>query len=67
MPLKLNERGWLKPLPCGGDRQPNDPTPEEIAEACKRSAGVPVGSSYRGPRRARVRVSRMPVKDQSDG
>lgn len=67
MPLKLNERGWLKPLPYGGDRQPNDPTQEEIAEACKRSAGVPVGSSYRGPRRAKVHVGRMPVRDQSDG
>lgn len=67
MQLKLNERGWLKPLPYGGDRQPGDPTQEEIEEGRKRSAGVPVGSSYRGPRRARVHAARMPVKDHGDG
>lgn len=67
MPLKLNERGWLKPLPYGGDRKPNDPTPEETAEACKRSAGVPVGSSYRGPRRAKMHANLRGIKDYNDG
>ena len=57
----------LKPLPYGGDRKSNDPTPEEIAEHMRRSAGVPVGSSYRGPRTVRVHAARMPVKDHSDG
>ena len=57
----------LPPLPYGGDRKPNDPTPEEIAEHMRRSAGVPVGSSYRGPRTVRVHTARMPVKDHSDG
>lgn len=32
MPLPLIR---LKPLPYGGDRKPNDPTPEEIVEACR--------------------------------
>ena len=57
----------LPPLPYGGDRKENDPTPEEIAEAMRRSAGVPVGSSYRGPRTARVHAARMPVGDNGDG
>ena len=39
MPLPLIKS---KPLPYGGDRKPNDPTPEEIAEACRTMAGVPV-------------------------
>lgn len=60
-------REALKPLPYGGDRKPNDPTPEEIAEHMRRSAGVPVGSSYRGPRTARVHVPRMAVKEYGDG
>lgn len=60
-------REALKQLPYGGDRKPGEPTAEEIAEARKRSAGVPVGSSYRGPRTARVRAARMPVKDYGDG
>ena len=57
----------LPPLPYGGDRKPNDPTPEEIAEHMRRSAGTPVGSSYRGPRTARVHVPRMAVKEYGDG
>ena len=64
MPLPLIK---LKPLPYGGDRKPNDPTPEEIAEGMQRSAGTPVGSSYLGPRTARVHAARMPVKDYGDG
>ena len=64
MPLPLIR---LKPLPYGGDRKPGEPTPEEIAEACKRSAGVPVGSSYKGPRTARVHIPRMPVREFGDG
>ena len=67
MQLKLNERGWLKPLPYGGDRQPGDPTQEEIEEGRKRSAGVPVGSSYRGPRRAKSHASLRGVRDYNDG
>lgn len=60
-------REALKPLPYGGDRKPNDPTPEEIEEAMRRSAGVPVGSSYRGPRTVRVHAARMPVREHGDG
>ena len=65
MPLKSIKP--LPELPYGGDRRPNDPTPEEIAEHMRRSAGVPVGSSYRGPRTVRVHAGRMPVKDHGDG
>jgi hypothetical protein len=57
----------LKALPYGGDRKPGDPTLDEIAEAMRRSAGVPVGSSYRGPRTAKVHTARMPVRDHGDG
>ena len=65
--MQLKSIEPLPPLPYGGDRKENDPTPEEIAEACKRSAGVPVGSSYRGPRTVRVHTARMPVRDHGDG
>ena len=65
--MRLKSIEPLPELPYGGDRKPNDPTPEEIVEACKRSAGVPVGSSYRGPRTVRVHTSRMPVRDHGDG
>ena len=65
--MQLKSIKTLPELPYGGDRKPNDPTPEEIAEYMRRSAGVPVGSSYRGPRTARVHAARMPVKDHSDG
>ncbi len=65
MQLKLIKP--LPPLPYGGDRKPGDPTLEEIAEHMKRSAGVPVGSSYRGPRTVRVHTARMPVRDHGDG
>ena len=65
--MQLKSIKPLPPLPYGGDRKPNDPTPEEIAEAMRRSAGVPVGSSYRGPRTVRVHAGRMPVKDYGDG
>lgn len=65
--MRLKSIKTLPELPYGGDRKLNDPTPEEIAEACKRSAGVPVGSSYRGPRTVRVHTTRMPVRDHGDG
>ena len=40
----------LQPLPYGGDRKPNDPTPEQIREACSRLAGTyEGGTSTRGP------------------
>ena len=65
--MQLKSIKPLSPLPYGGNRKPNDPTPEEIAEAMRRSAGTPVGSSYRGPRTARVHAGRMPVKEYSDG
>ena len=65
--MQLKSIEPLPELPYGGDRKPNDPTPEEIAEHMRRSAGVPVGSSYRGPRRARVHAARMAVKDHGDG
>ena len=65
--MRLKSIEPLPELPYGGDRKPNDPTPEEIAEAMRRSAGVPVGSSYRGPRTARVHTARMPVRDHGDG
>ena len=45
----------LPELPYGGDRKLNDPTPEEIAEACRSMAGVPVWKS--AERRARGRIS----------
>ncbi len=57
----------LPELPYGGDRKPGDPTLDEIAEGMRRSAGVPVGSSYRGPRTVRVHTSRMPVREHGDG
>ena len=65
MQLKLIKP--LPPLPYGGDRKPGDPTLQEIAEGMRRSAGVPVGSSYRGPRAAKVHTARMPVREHGDG
>ena len=65
--MQLKSIEPLPELPYGGDRKENDPTPEEIAEHMRRSAGVPVGSSYRGPRTVRVHTSRMPVRDNGDG
>ena len=65
--MRLKSIEPLPELPYGGDRKDNDPTLEEIAEAMRRSAGVPVGSSYRGPRTVRVHTSRMPVREFGDG
>ena len=65
--MQLKSIEPLPELPYGGDRKPNDPTPEEIAEHMRRSAGVPVGSSYRGPRTARVHATKMPVREHGDG
>ena len=65
--MQLKSIEPLPPLPYGGDRKPNDLTREEITEGMRRSAGVPAGSSYRGPRTVRVHTSRMPVRDHGDG
>lgn len=53
--MQLKSIKPLPPLPYGGDRKPNDPTPEEIAEACRTMAGVPVWTS--AERRVRGKVS----------
>jgi len=61
---------WIRPLPelpYGGDRKPGDPTPEEVAEACRNMAGIPASSAKDGQRRARVQTYGSSYRTHRDG
>lgn len=63
---KLSERGWLKPLPYGGDRKAGDPSEEEIKAMTQGMAGRPVWHCEPRGKTSRVRTHGTSQRTQRD-
>ena len=57
----------MPPLPYGGDREPKDPTPEQIAAMIATMPGKPVYEAADPQRRARVQTYGSSYRTQRDG